>query len=222
MDNIGQLLEDISSDILQRFQKTHKFKHFHIMNPMDNILAVYIMFRRKKDLERFKKNTDKIQSSLMDFLNVQLEAMGKQIEFDVQIEMDSEEEQKEMAEKRKNRMPSKKDFERADAADAFRNRGLREVHDQTLNRFKNDKLYEIFLFYSPAIDTFGVYVFYEFERHIKEAEESGLASRIQDAVIEELEKVGRGKRGELKVNFEFDSNENVEKNYEGDYYLRLR
>lgn len=222
MNDIEQLLESVSNDVLQRFQKSHKIKYFHVMNPLNNILAVNIIFRSKKDIERFQKNSGGLQSVLMDYLNTKLEAMGKQNEFDIQIELDSEEAQKDTAMRGKRKIPSEEDFARADAADAYDNRGLNELCENILKRFKNDKLHEFFVFYSPNTDSFYPYIFYRWEREVAEAEKSGLSSRIEDAVYEELEKVGRGKRGEIKVNFEFDSHENVEKNYEGNYYLRLR
>jgi hypothetical protein len=48
-----------------------------------------------------------------------------------------------------------------------------------------------------------------------------LADEVRDAVFDELEKVGRGDRGTIKVDFEFDSHENVEENFDGNYYNRL-
>lgn len=48
---------------------------------------------------------------------------------------------------------------------------------------------------------------------------SGLSARLSHAVREELRRVGRDVKA---VEFEFDSHENVEKNFEGDYFLRFR
>ena len=121
-----------------------------------------------------------------------------------------------------NSIPSEEDFKRANAADEFRHRGLSQVSEQILNRFKSSDVYEAFMFYSPAKDIFGAYVFYRWDRQIEEAERSGLACQIKEAVYEELENVGRGNRSMIKVEFEFDSHENVERNYKGDYFDRLR
>ena len=122
----------------------------------------------------------------------------------------------------KRNIPSEEDFRRAKMADRERNRGLSEVCEHIMKCFKRDGVYEVFLFFSPRANQFGAYVFYRWERQIKEAEESRLTDRIKDAIYEELENVGRGSRDAIKVVFEFDSHENVEKNYEGDYFLRLR
>ncbi len=49
-----------------------------------------------------------------------------------------------------------------------------------------------------------------------------MALKISKAVFSELEEFGRGGRNKIHVEFEFDSYENVERNYDGDYYSRLR
>ena len=121
-----------------------------------------------------------------------------------------------------NNIPTDEDFKRAEAADAERNRGLNEVSVQVLHRFEKNDVHKVFMFYSQRIDTFGAFIFYRWDKQISEAEKSGLASQIKKAVLEELENVGRGDCESLRVDFEFDSHENVEQNYEGDYCLRLR
>lgn len=121
-----------------------------------------------------------------------------------------------------NKIPTEEEFARAKAAMRDNDRGLSNVRDQIKKRFKKDGVYEFFTFYSPKTNTFYHYIFYRWDRQIEAAEKSGLASQIKDAVYEELERVGRGSPDAIKVNFEFDSHENVERNYEADYSLRLR
>ncbi len=123
---------------------------------------------------------------------------------------------------KQNNIPSEEDFARARAAMRNRDRGLSDVRSRILGRFQNAGLHEAFVSFSPANNTFVAHLFYRRNDQIKEADESGLTSRIKDAVVEELESVGRGNRDAINVDFEFDSHENVEANYEGDYYLRLR
>lgn len=55
-------------------------------------------------------------------------------------------------------------------------------------------------------------------RRIPTDEEFARASRLMEEKSRKLDTV----REELEVAFEWDSNENVEENYEDDYYLRLR
>lgn len=121
-----------------------------------------------------------------------------------------------------NNIPSKEDFLRAKAAMRKDDHGLSEVRESILAKFKGKGLHEFMVLYSRKADAFGVFVFYELDNQIGEANESGLAKEIEQVVFEELEKVGRGSRKGIKVNFEFDSHENVERNFEGDYYNRLR
>ena len=44
---------------------------------------------------------------------------------------------------------------------------------------------------------------------------------MMDFVYAALERAGRGKRPDISVAFEFDSDENVTANFEGDYFLRF-
>ncbi len=121
-----------------------------------------------------------------------------------------------------NNIPSDEDFARASAALSRRSRGLSQVSERILNLFrKSDDIYEFFIM--DCSDTsFRASVFFRWNLQIKEANDSGLSARIINAVYAELESVGRGARSAIKVEFEFDSHENVELNYEGDYFLRLR
>lgn len=119
-------------------------------------------------------------------------------------------------------IPSEEDFARADAWDDERWRGIGEACSNVLARFqKSGKLHELFIFPRSERHPFAACVFYRWERQINEAESSGLADEIRSAVFEELEKV-RGDEGAINVDFEFDSHENVERNYGGNYDKRLR
>lgn len=119
------------------------------------------------------------------------------------------------------KIPSKEDFARAKAAMRKNDQGLSEVRSQILDQFGARGVHELFVLFSPAANCFGVYVFYNLSAQIEEARRSGLAEEIEVAVLDSLERAGRGPRSSLNVNFEFDSHENVEKNYEGNYYDRL-
>ncbi len=119
-------------------------------------------------------------------------------------------------------IPTEEDFARAKAAMRKNDQGLSAVRERMLERFRHSGVHEFFAFYSPANDVFIAHVFYRRDCQIAEAEQSGLAAKIRDAAYNELENVGRGTRNAIKVVFEFDSDENVTANYEGDYFLRLR
>ena len=119
-------------------------------------------------------------------------------------------------------IPSAEDFARAKLNMRKNDKGLSEASEGILKLFRKRGLHEFFVLYSPKVDSFGVYVFYDLERQIEEAKDSGLEVEIRNSVFAELERVGRGSRDAIRVDFIFDSHENVELNYEGDYFLRLR
>jgi hypothetical protein len=122
----------------------------------------------------------------------------------------------------RNNIPSREDFARAKAAMKKLDHGLSHVRDQILARFHERGLHEIFVLYSRPTNTFMAYVFYRLDNDIVHGDESGLSAEIRDAVYKELAAAGRGKQDTLNVRFEYDSHENVERNYQGDYFNRLR
>lgn len=122
----------------------------------------------------------------------------------------------------RKQFPSEEDLARARAAMQDRDRGLSEVCSQIVGRFQSSGLHEVFLLYSPANDVFVAHIFYCRTNQIQESEASGLASQIRREIVEELVRIGRGSRETIKVQFELDSHENVEANFGGNYFLRLR
>jgi hypothetical protein len=118
-------------------------------------------------------------------------------------------------------IPSEEDFARASAAMKRRSRGLSDVREKILERFKRSGEVHEFFVLDSSERSFRAYVFYPQDKDIQEAEKSGLEARIKDAVFNELENVGRGERNTVEVEFEFDSHENVERQFEGNYYNRL-
>jgi hypothetical protein len=119
-------------------------------------------------------------------------------------------------------IPSAADFERADRLMAHRTRGLDRVRDRVLAHFRDrGELHECFVFDVTEV-AFRAYVFYEKEENIEAAQRTGLDQRIVEFVYDALEQEGRGNRKDIKVAFEFDSDENVQKKFKGSYWLRLK
>jgi hypothetical protein len=224
MSDIEQVLDELKEDIYQRFHSKCKFNHFSMMAVSDSDISVVIHFKTDKDLKKYQKNAGGAQKALMDYMQAQFkQASDLKLEnYQLHFEMDSEEAEKKRRKGRKNNPPTEEEIARAEAADAHDYRGLSDVDEHIKERFKADGLHESFMFYSPNTEKFYARLFYEHDHQIQEAEESGLAERIKDEVLYALEEVGRGERGTLQVEFEFDSHDNVERNYEGDYFLRLR
>lgn len=121
-----------------------------------------------------------------------------------------------------NRVPSDEDFARADRLMAERDRNLDVVSTNVKKRFNNIcPLHNFYILWQRDVD-FRAYVFFKEDKDIEECKVKGVFNEITDFVYAELERAGRGKRGEIEVAFEIDSDENVTANFEGDYFLRLR
>lgn len=119
-------------------------------------------------------------------------------------------------------IPTDEEFERASSQMKERSRNLDEIRGLFKQHFKNEcPLHEFYII--PQLDvTFRSYVFFEKNSDIEKCKEEGIFQQIEEFVFEKLEIFGRGNRQETTVAFEYDSNENVEANYEGDYFLRMR
>lgn len=120
------------------------------------------------------------------------------------------------------KIPSEETIERALREMREEECGLDQVCEDVLARFGElGRLYEIFVL--PQLDVdFRAYVFFHADKEVEAAHQTGLSEQIVDFVYEALERVGRGKRGDIEVAFEFDSDEHVKRSFEGDYSLRLR
>lgn len=119
-------------------------------------------------------------------------------------------------------IPSDEEFARAKRLMAKESRNLDRVSENVKKRFKMQcPLHNIYILSQRDVD-FRTYVFFKEDKDIEACRRSGVVQDLIDSVYEELERAGRGKRGEITVDFEFDSDENVDRNFEGDYFLRLR
>lgn len=99
--------------------------------------------------------------------------------------------------------------------------GIEEVKTAVLKRIQADALVHTIHFVPIGDMKIEVYVFYETEDALKEYEESGVSEALLSLITNELEKICRGPRQGVEIQFELDSHENVIANYEGSYYLRL-
>ena len=118
-------------------------------------------------------------------------------------------------------IPSDEEFARAHELDDEDWRGLNAVSERVEAAFKNRCPLHYF-YLMPQREGFRAYVFFQRNKDVEECASNGTTQAIIDFVYEELERAGRGRRDEIEVAFEFDSDENVKANYEGDYFLRLR
>lgn len=121
-----------------------------------------------------------------------------------------------------SKIPSDEELDRASKMMERQFLNLDVARKNVVNRFKSIcPLYDIRIL-PQGDDGFRVYVFFETDKDVEDCKKNGIVDSLQDAVCAELERGGRGKKSEITVAFEVDSDENVRANYEGDYYLRLR
>lgn len=67
-----------------------------------------------------------------------------------------------------------------------------------------------------------VYIFYENDSDIVLNEKSGITENVKRVFLETISNLDYTKIFDNNIIFIFDSNENVIKNYQGNYFLRLR
>lgn len=121
-----------------------------------------------------------------------------------------------------NSIPSDEDFARADGLDKERSRNLDKVCKNVIQHVRRIcPLHDFWLLPQRDVD-FRAYVFFAKDKDIQECQRSGIVQQITDIVYAELERAGRGKRGEITVALELDSDENVQATFHGNYFLRLR
>lgn len=120
------------------------------------------------------------------------------------------------------KIPSEEDFARAKKFMADRYRNLDAVETAVKQRFKvRCPLHNVYLLAQEDVD-FRAYVFFETDADVSACKADGTTKALEDAFYDELARYGRGERSKIVVAFEWDSHENVEKNYDGDYLSRLR
>ena len=121
-------------------------------------------------------------------------------------------------------IPSDEDFARAKRQAAERGRNLDKVEENARRYFAQVCPFSSHtLFVMPEGDNkFAALVFYKNARDVAIYQGNGIAEKIEEFIFAELDRQGRGKRDEIDVRFEFDSDDNVRTNYEGIYFLRLR
>jgi len=121
-----------------------------------------------------------------------------------------------------NKIPSEEDFNQASKLMEQRANGLETVRGIVKKHFKSIcPMHEFYILPQRDVN-YRAYVFYENTNDIHECDANGVSDLISVFVCEKLELLSLQKRGELKIAFEFDSHENVNSKFDGDYFLRMR
>lgn len=217
-------LDKISEEILGRFGTDCRFYHFHILAHDQLNFHICIIFKRDRDLERYKRNANGVQHRLDDFIYSELErqGIGRKCDIAVEYELDSDEAMKRKVRESIADIPSDEDFARADNLMAEESRNLDMVSESVKRHFEGIcALHDVYLF--PERGNFRACVFFEKDQDLESCMHDGITQEIENFVYVELERAGRGKKGEIRIAFEFDSDERVSAKFEGDYFnCRLR
>src|SRR5262245_10747076 len=102
-----------------------------------------------------------------------------------------------------------------------RYRGLNDIIALFEERFEPAHPLNNVVILPYADGTFSVYIFFETDSDLAQARSQETTLLMRDFVLDNLAMFGRGDRGELRVDFEFDSFEEVRRNFEGSYFYRL-
>jgi len=224
MEKLQEKLDRISDEVFRRFRMPCRLAHLHLLALNEGRVSVFVLFKRRKDQGRYERNMNGWQGKLNEYIHQCLTREGIRSDgrLSIDYELESEEAQKSKMRARSTNIPTEADFARAKRRDAERNRHLDRVSENVKQRFVHRcPLHNLYLFLDSKAD-FRMYVFFKTDADISQCKANGMTTAIEDAVYEELERYGRGKRSECVIAFEYDSDENVQRNFEGDYLLRLR
>jgi hypothetical protein len=122
----------------------------------------------------------------------------------------------------RRRVPSKDDIARARRLDAERSRGLETICESVRSRFRDATAFREVFVLPQGDGAYRAYVFYSRESDVGACQTSGASDSIVAFVRARLDRLRGTSPGELDVTFEFDSEENVDANFGGDYFKRLR
>ena len=99
---------------------------------------------------------------------------------------------------------------------------LSEVKERVIQRLPAHGIVHQIHFIPINAEHLEIYVFFNRDEDLAVSEKSGVTQTIKNYFNEELEQVSRGANSGVTLRFEFDSHENVLKNFQGSYFLRLR
>ena len=213
-------LDCVSNKLLEIYKGRLGLSHIHVAAWDDKHLTVAISFDSDSKMKEYQENKasienemrktilDSIRHNRIDLSNIKIDFLLFS--------------QNPMPDKCRN-IPSDEEFEQASRMMENAFRGLEIVEKRVMERFGNEcRLVHFFILPGRNDREFHAYIFFKGNSDVKACKAQGIVDDIVDFVYEQLEDIGRGNRKNIRVLFEVDSDENVRKNYEGDYYLRLR
>jgi hypothetical protein len=101
-----------------------------------------------------------------------------------------------------------------------RNENVDLICKTILDRFRDKyALFRVFMFVGEPIQ---VYLFFNTNEDVETCLKAGGIDEIEEVSRKAIELAGHGHGGKTHVTFKIDSDENVKRSYEGNYYLRMR
>lgn len=101
-----------------------------------------------------------------------------------------------------------------------RNRNLREIESDFRKEFyPKSPLHQVFM--QGNREGIAATIFLNTDADVAACEANGTSEAMREFLYQKLAEYGRGSRDEIDVVFRFDSFESVQKNYDGDYNLRM-
>lgn len=122
----------------------------------------------------------------------------------------------------KGNIPIEEDFTRARQLGKERDRGLSETRDALLATYGDHGLHETFLLYSPLHNQFVTYLFFTDDDALARAIDLGLVPRMEEIARHSLAAARPADADALNLKVELDTHANVQAQYGGDYFDRLR
>jgi hypothetical protein len=116
-----------------------------------------------------------------------------------------------------------KDYEKMTILRKKQDAYMKQVQEELFldNSLCVDEIYRFFHL-SQFGESLEIYIFYKSNVLLQRNLENGITEKIKTLILEKLNQLGYFSEFSSNVLFEFDSDENVKKNYKGNYFLRLR
>jgi len=101
---------------------------------------------------------------------------------------------------------------------------IEKIVNEKIKNWSKDKCPIYKIYGIPAGDKvpLQIFIFYKKDKDLQTNIASGLVEQTKTAFIRILDEVGYFKKHPHDVTFEFDSHQNIKKNYKGSYFFRLR
>ena len=210
-------LDEIRKLFVEEFTPQCSLQHFGLFCYDEGKFHAFLKLLDAADVENAQASN--LPQAMREFILQKLESFGRGARDAITLDLEFDHQNKPP-----NPIPfdNEERWERAKAAHEENNRRLDELTLLFNERFRHSAPLDYFAISGVGDHRFGARIFFRRHDDIAEAERCGLDVEMMDFVYELLVKFGHGSREDLDVEFEFDSRENVDRNFEGSYFLRLR